>query len=59
MFECKECPNRQPGCHAHCESYLEEKHRLAGIREQEQFNNSFKAYEIEKHLHIKKRGNYK
>lgn len=59
MFECKECPNRQIGCHAHCESYLEEKHRLAEIRAREQVNNSLKAYEIEKHLHYKRRGNHK
>ena len=33
MFECKDCVDREPGCHSWCESYKREKKRLAKIRE--------------------------
>ena len=25
IFSCKDCGNRYPGCHGHCETYIKEK----------------------------------
>ena len=45
---CKDCPNRQVGCHSTCEKYIEYKKESDRIREEKHAQNELKQFDRER-----------
>lgn len=55
MFTCKDCPDREPGCHGYCKKYKREKEEFEKLKLENRKDFDVDEYVIEKAVNKKNR----